>query len=162
MSRTVLRPKELNDDTLASRPNNRQCNNCKKWVHKDLLVVHLQGKHEMSLKQAQLAAANNPRNLRTERVAARQQPTPNHRLLIEQLEKELAAANADLTARKEQHKAANSVQPHSEKDGKKRKKMKELFSEIDNWNFPPGSLLTSNCAGRIGRGGGMMSNRRKY
>lgn len=37
-----------------------------------------------------------------------------------------------------------------------------LLREIDRANFPPGTRLTSNSANKIPRGGGFMSNRRKF
>jgi hypothetical protein len=39
---------------------------------------------------------------------------------------------------------------------------KALFRDIDNCNFPPGARLTSNLSGRWSRGGGWMSNRRRF
>ena len=45
---------------------------------------------------------------------------------------------------------------------KKVQEQKTLLKEIDRANFPPGTRLTSNLAYKIPRGGGFMSNRRKF
>src|SRR6185312_10686957 len=45
MSRGVLRLEQPRSSTLAERPNNRWCEHCKRWIHKDLLQAHLKKEH---------------------------------------------------------------------------------------------------------------------
>lgn len=45
MGRGVLRPKLPKAGTLAQRPNNRWCEYCKNWIHKDRFAHHSKAKH---------------------------------------------------------------------------------------------------------------------
>ena len=240
MGRTVLRPKEPkpNEKILTGRrPNNCQCGRCNEWLHKDYLVAHLHNDHGMSVQEAQLAAANNGRNSRSQTAASRPQtmakkPAPSkrggsvpryeaqsrieaalmsslpgsrgkailrvcpickarvkesrlkkhcfhvHRVTVGQwndyeagslpiigTELQRPKTIAPRAPKKRKSTGRNTSKKAKKIDtklAKDRKKMKELFRDIDAWNFPRGAQLTSNSSGRIGRGGGFMSNRRKY
>lgn len=45
MGRGVFRPKPPSAGALGKRPNNRWCEHCKNWIHKDRFAQHCKTKH---------------------------------------------------------------------------------------------------------------------
>jgi hypothetical protein len=133
MGRDRFEPKAPTRKALASRPDNRQCDYCKQYVHKTLLAAHLQKKHGIFIKTVTAAA-----------VAA---------MHIQPLTVAPKVKSAQAFTKK-----AKTESPSE----RKRREKKELFREIDRMNFPPGARLTTNSSGRIPRGGGFMSDRSKF
>jgi len=60
MGRGVLRPKPPKAGTLAKRPNNRWCEHCRQWVHKDRLAQHSKSKHGIVVEATTAPMASTP------------------------------------------------------------------------------------------------------
>jgi hypothetical protein len=158
----VLRISEPRERTLAQRPDNRWCEHCKRWIHKDLLTPHLKKKHGIASEKPVTHGEKNA-SIATSQRAARPQS------VVKVPDQGKVRSLGPDTAQKPSKNTGLSgkITPKKKKAielafRNQREKMKELFRKIDRKNFPPGSRLTSNASGRSDKGGGFMSNRKKH
>jgi hypothetical protein len=71
MGRGVLRPKLPSADALAQRPDNRWCQHCKNWIHKNRFAQHCKTKHGIEL---EIVTA--PTKLSSPKAASKAKRTP--------------------------------------------------------------------------------------